>query len=414
MTDDRSERRRAFPFAPDDGDTPLDGLRVVDAGQLIAGPFAATLLSDYGADVVNVEHPTGDSLRDLGAKVNGMSLTWKTIARNKKCVTLDLSKAEGATVFEDLVRDADVVIESFRPGTMEKWGVGYEDLKEVNPDLVMLRTTGFGQDGPASSRPGFGRIAGPFGGMTHMIGDPEDEPMSPSYAIEDVITGIFGALGILAAVYDRDAHGGGQEIDLSLYEAVFRTLDGIVIQYDQTGEAPKRTGNTRHDTVAPNATYETKDGRFVTIAASTQRIWVRLCRAMDREELVDEPAFESNRKRVENSEEVHGLVQDWVGQRTGAEVSRIFTENEVSFSFAHDAEDIYHNDHFESREDIVRVDDPELGEVAVQNAVPKFGESTTQIRNLGRDIGADNETVYGGELGYSEDRLSTLREKDVI
>lgn len=397
------------------GDLPLDGVKVLDVGNLVAAPFATNLLADFGADVIKIEHPEyGDGLRELAPHKDGVPLWWKVTDRNKRSITLNLSKPEGAAVFKDLVETADVVVENFRPTTMEGWGLGYEDLAEINPGIVMLRISGFGQTGPYSERPGFGRIAGAISGLTTLIGDPDGPPMSPGYPVADGITGIYGAFSVMTALYYRDARDGeGQEIDLALNEAVFRMLEYYAIEYDQLQEVRKRTGN-QHAYVAPSSTYETSDGEFVTMAASTQSVWRRLCKAMDREDLLTEPRFEDNRSRVEHADEVNGIVADWIAEHTREEVEDRFEEFGVAFQFVYDIQDIFEDDHYQERDALVTVDDDDLGEAVVQGVVPKFSKTPGRIDHLGPKKGQYNEEVLETELGYSAEKLKELREKGII
>lgn len=407
----------AFPLAEVSDEKPLEGVTVVDAGNLVASPFATGLLADFGADVIKVEHPEyGDGLRQLAPHKgeDDVPLWWKVTDRNKRCVTLSLSEPEGAAVFKDLVAEADVVTENYRPGTMEKWGVGYEDLKEINEGLVMLHISGFGRTGPYSDRPGFGRIAGAMSGMTNLIGEKDGPPMTPGYPLADGVSGIFGALGVMVALYYRDLNGGvGQEIDLALFESLFRLLESNAIEYDQLGTVPKRNGNT-HEYVAPSSTYETADGEYLTMTASTPSIWERLCRALDREDLTDDPRFEDNAARVENSDEINGIVREWVNERTREEIQAAFNEHEVAYGFAYDMEDVFNDPHYRERGSIVRVPDEDLGEAAVQDVVPRFSESPGSVDHLGPKIGEHNEEVYGEDLGYPSERLEELREKGII
>jgi formyl-CoA transferase len=404
-----------FPFADSGGDKPLEGVRVIDAGNLVASPFTTGLLADFGADVIKVEHPEyGDGLRQLAPHRDGVPLWWKVTDRNKRCVTLDLSTAEGAAVFKELAETADVVTENYRPGRMAEWGVGYEDLKEVNPGIVMLHISGFGQTGPYSDRPGFGRIAGAVSGMTNLIGDRDGPPMTPGYPLADGVSGIFGAVGVMIALYYRDANGGeGQEIDLALFESLFRMLESNAIEYDQLQTVPKRNGNT-HEYVAPSSTYQTTDGEYLTMTASTPSIWERLCAALDREDLVDDPRFEDNAARVENSDEINGIVREWVNERTREEVEEAFDAHDVAYGFAYDMEDVFNDEHYRERGSLVRVEDDELGEAVVQDVVPRMSDTPGTVEHLGAQMGEHNEEVYGDHLGYSEERLESLREKGVI
>jgi crotonobetainyl-CoA:carnitine CoA-transferase CaiB-like acyl-CoA transferase len=404
-----------FPLAAASARKPLRGLRVIDAGTMVAAPFASVLLADFGAEVIKIEHPNeGDGQRKLDPSKDGVPLWWKSIARNKRCITLDLGEAQGAEVFKDLVRERDVVLENYRPGTFERWGLGYDVLSAIEPRLVMLRISGFGQTGPYRNRPGFGRVAEAMSGLTNLIGEPDGPPMSPGYPLGDLIAGIFGALSIMMALHHRDSRGGrGQVIDLALYEAVFRLLDYDPIAYDQLGMVHGRTGN-RVAYVAPSSTFKTRDGKYLTLAASTQSVWLRLARAIGREDLTTNPKFVDNRMRVANSEEVNALVGEWIEERTRDEAIRRFDECEVAYSSVFDMEDAFRDLQFRAREAMVRVRDPELGEAVVSNVVPRFSDTPGSVDFLGAPLGAHNEEVYGGELGYSSERLAALREARII
>ena len=404
-----------FPLSQPKQKKPLQGVRVIDAGNLVAAPYSTVLLADFGADVIKIEHPKdGDGQRKLEPIKDGIPLWWKTIARNKRCVTLNLSKPEGAAVFKDLVRPADVVAENYRPGTLERWGLGYDELKAVNSRIVLLRISGFGQTGPHRERPGFGRIAEAMSGLTNLIGEPEGPPMSPGYPLGDLVAGLFGAFAIMMALYHRDQRQGeGQVIDLALYESIFRLLDFDPIQYDQLQTLHTRTG-TRVSYVAPSSMFRTREGKYITLAASTQSIWIRLCRAMDREDLISDPKFMENTARVEHSEEINGIVSDWIGQRSRQEVEICFNKYEVAYSPVYDMKDVFKDEQYLAREALVRVPDEELGEAVVQNVVPKFSKTPGSVDHLGPRKGQHNDEIYCGELGYSSDKIKRLQEAGVI
>lgn len=404
-----------FPLAQRSDRKPLDGVRILDAGNMVAAPFAATLLADFGADVIKIEHPKhGDGQRKLEPIKDGIPLWWKSVSRNKRCITLDLSKPQGAAVFKDLTRNADVVAENYRPGTLERWGLGYEDLKIANPRVVLLRTSGFGQTGPYRERPGFGRTAEAMGGLTTLIGEPDGPPMSPGYPLGDLIAGLLGAFSVMTALYYRDARGGeGQVIDLALNEAVFRLLDFDAIQYDQLQTVHRRTGN-RLPYVAPSSTFKTIDGKYITVPVSTQSIWLRVCQAMGREDLASDPKFIDNPARVSHSDEINGIVADWIAARSWQEVEEIFGRHEVAYSPIFDIQDIFNDMQYRAREALVRVPDKDLGEAIVQNVVPKFSLTPGSVDHLGPRLGEHNEDIYVGELGYSQEKLSRLREAGVI
>lgn len=404
-----------FPLSKKSDRRPLDGVRIIDAGHMVSAPFSAVLMADLGADVIKVEHPEkGDGQRRLEPFKEGVPLWWKSVARNKRCVSVDLSKPAGAALFMDLIRSADVVMENFRPGTLEKWGLGYEQMRAVNEALILLRISGFGQTGPYRNRPGFGRIAEAMSGLSHLIGEPDGPPMLPGYPLGDLITGLFGAYATSVALYHRDAAGGkGQVIDLAMNEAVFRLLDFDPIQFDQLNVIHQRTGN-HAAYVAPSSTYVTADGKYLTMAASTQSVWQRLCRAMDRTDLIDNPKFVDNKVRVIHSAEINGIVADWVSAHTTQEVWQRFEEHQVAFSPIFDVKDIFEDPHYRDRGALVRVPDSDLGEAVVQNVVPRFSRTPGSVDFLGADIGAHNQEILGDELGYSDDQLKKLQDDGVI
>ena len=404
-----------FPLARKSHDKPLQGVRVIDAGNMVAGPFATELLADFGAEVIKLEHPRqGDGQRRLGPIKNGIPLWWKVIARNKRCITLDLSKPEGAEVFKDLARKADVVVENYRPGTLERWGLSYEELSRMNSRLVLLRISGYGQTGPYRNRPGFGRVAEAIGGLANLIGEPDGPPMTPGVPLGDFISGLFGAFSVMVALHHRDQRGReGQVIDLALHEAIFRILEYDAIQYEQLGMVHKRAGN-RVTHVAPSSTFKTQDEHYVTLAASTQSIWLRLCRAMELEDLISNPKFLDNSNRLKHSEEINGIVAAWIAERTREEVEEAFERHEVAYSFVYDIADIFNDEHFRIREMLIRVLDEELGEAVVQNVVPKFSKTPGSVDFLGPTMGEHNNEIYCGELGYSKEKLKQLKDAGII
>jgi crotonobetainyl-CoA:carnitine CoA-transferase CaiB-like acyl-CoA transferase len=404
-----------FPLAEKSENKPLKGVRVIDAGNMVAAPFATVLLADFGAEVIKIEHPKyGDGQRKLEPIMDGIPLWWKAVSRNKRCITLDLGKPEGAEIFKQLVRKQDVIVENYRPGTFEKWGIGYGILRTIEPKIIMLRISGFGQTGPYKNRAGFGRVAEAMSGLTNLIGEPDGPPMSPGYPLGDLIAGIFGALSVMIALYHRDLRGGeGQVIDLALYEAVFRFLDFDPIQYDQMKTVHMRTGN-RVAYVAPSSMFKTKDGKYLTLAASTQNVWVRLAKAIDREDLTTDPKFIDNSVRVVNSAEVNGIVGAWIEQHTRDEVIERFDKFEVAYSPVFDMEDVFRDVQYRARAAMVRVPDPDLGEAIVQNVVPKFSATPGSVDFLGAKMGAHNEEIYGTELGLSKERLKQLQDAGII
>jgi len=394
---------------------PLKGVRIIDAGNLVAAPFAAVLMADLGADVIKIEHPKmGDGQRKLGPSKDGIPLWWKTISRNKRCITLDLSDSKGAAVFKDLVRGADIIMENFRPGTMDRWGIGYEAIKAIEPKAIMLSISGFGQNGPYANRPGFGRIAEAMSGLTYLIGDADGPPMSPGYPLGDLISGLFGAFSAMVALHSRNQlNGKGQSIDLALYEALFRLMDFDPILYDQTSEIHKRSGN-QVAYVAPSSTYKTLDGSYITMAASTNSAWLRLCEAMDRNDLPTNKKYITNQDRVALSNEINGIVAQWFAKHTRAKIIQCFDKHEVAYSVIFNIQDIFQDPQYAARDAMVRVPDDDLGAATVQNVVPKFSLTPGSVDFLGAHMGAHNNIIYAEELGYSESKINQLRKEGII
>lgn len=394
---------------------PLKGLRIVDISTVVAGPFAAGLLGDFGAEIVKVEMPgVGDSLRALAPHKDGVPLWWKVTNRNKKGVTLDLRMPEGRDLFAKLVADADVLVENFRPGTLDGWGITRAWLHGLNPRLTILRVTGFGQDGPYAGRPGFARIFEAMSGFTQICGEEDGRPLHLGYPISDAVAGLFGALGILAALHDlaRNPERRGQEIDCSATEAMIRTLEFLAIEYDQLGAVRTRSGN-RSQYAAPGNVYRTADDRWASIAASTQSIFVRLCAALDLKHLLEDPRFALNPARVKNYRELDEIVGAAIGKLTLAELRETFTRHEVGFSPIYDIADVFADPQFQARQAIVSVPDAELGSVRMQGVVPRFSETPGAVRHAGPSIGQHNEEVYGG-LGLSATEIAALRARKVI
>ena len=405
-----------FPFASKSHNKPLTGVRVIDAGNMVAAPFATVLLADFGAEVIKLEHPEyGDGQRKLEPITEqGVPLWWKAISRNKRCITLNLGKPEGAEIFKDLCRNCDVVTENYRPGTFERWGIGYDAIRAIDPRIVMLRISGFGQTGPYSNRAGFGRVAEAMAGLTNLIGEPDGPPMTPGYPLGDLIAGIFGAFSVMVALYNRDARGGtGQVIDLALFESVFRLLDFDAIQFDQLNTIHMRSGNSA-SYVAPSSTFKTQDGKWLTIAASTQSVWLRLAKAIDREDLTTNPKYLENPQRLERADEVNGFVGEWIERHSYEQVVERFEAHEVAFSKIFNIKDIFEDVQYRAREALVRVPDADLGEAVVQNVVPKFSATPGSVDTLGAKMGAHNEEIYGDELGYSAEKLQRLKDEKII
>jgi crotonobetainyl-CoA:carnitine CoA-transferase CaiB-like acyl-CoA transferase len=394
---------------------PLQGLKILDLSTVIAGPWASTLLADLGAEVIKVEMPgTGDSLRGLPPYKDGVPLWWKAANRNKRGITLDLHRQEGRELLGRMLPRYDVLVENFRPGTLDKWGVTREWLHGINPGLTILRVTGFGQTGPYRGKPGFARVFEAMTGFTNICGEAERPPLHLGFPIADAVGGLFGAMGILAALYHRHAtgEGQGQEIDCSMLEAMFRVLDFLPIEYDQLGVVRQRSGNTSQY-AAPGNVYKTADGRWASIAASTQSIYERLCAALDRPGLVSDARFASNRDRVANRDELDTLIAAEIAKHTLERLGELLDANQVGFSPIYDIADIFRDPHFAARQAIISVPDDELGPVKMQSVVPAFSATPGEVRHAGPSLGQHNDEVYG-DLGVSAEEREQLRAQGVI
>jgi formyl-CoA transferase len=393
---------------------PLEGVKVVDVATLGAGPWLATRLADFGADVVKVEHPSaGDPMRLLGWFDEGVPLWWKIDSRNKRCITADLKQPDGQEVVRRLVRDADVLVENFRPGTLERWGLGYADLSKENPGLIMVRVTGWGQDGPYADRPGFGTLAEAISGWAHLNGFPENPPTLPPMGLGDSVTSVLGAFATMVALYNRDARGGaGQVIDLAIYESLFSLIGQQVILYDRLGVIPQRTGN-RFPFVAPRNVYGTKDGRYVALAASTPSIFERVAEAIGRPELVGDPRFEDNSARLAHQDELDEIIAAWMSERTQHEVIEVFERHEAAIAPVYDISEIFEDAHYEARGAIVTVDDTELGPTRTVDVFPRLSGTPGVVRHLGPRPGADTDDVLA-ELGYTSEQIEGFREAKVV
>lgn len=395
---------------------PLVGLKVVDAGTMIAGPLAATHLADFGAEVIKIELPgIGDSMRHWAPIKDDRSLWWKVIGRNKRLVTLTLSSPRGQELFKELVRDADILIENYRPGTFERWGLGYDVLSAINPRLVFVRVSGFGQTGPYAKRGGYGTIAEAFSGIPSFTGFPDRPPTLPGFPMADSVAATFAAMSAMFAIYRRDQGGSGrgQEIDVSLYEPLFRLAEAQVIGFDQLGIVKQRQGNRLAED-SPRNTYRTRDGRWVGISASSQRTYERLAHAMGKPELVDDPRYRDNASRCLHADPLDAEIAAWFAERDYAEVAAIFERADVVAGPIVDIRDIVSDPHYAARGNIVSVPDEDFGEVRMQNVSPRFVETPGEVRHSGRGLGADNRDIFVGRLGVSEDELASLQEAGVI
>lgn len=394
---------------------PLKGLRILDLSTVIAGPWASTLLADLGADVLKVEMPgVGDPLRALPPYKDGVPLWWKAANRNKRGITLDLRREEGRELLGRMLPEYDVIVENFRPDTLDRWGITKDWMQGINPRLVILRLTGFGQTGPYRNRPGFARVFEAMTGFTNICGEPDRPPLHLGFPIADAVGGLFGAIGILSALYHQRQNAGtpGQEIDCSMMESMFRVLDFLPIEYDQLGVVRGRSGNTSQY-AAPGNVYKTADGRWASIAASTQRIYERLCTALGRPDLVTDPKFVTNRERVAHRAELDQVLAAEIAKHRIDELDRMLEAHEVGFSPIYDIADIFQDAHFAARDAIVSVPDEELGTVRMQSVVPAFSETPGAVRHAGPSLGQHNEDVFR-QLGLSDAQVDGLRAAGVI
>ncbi len=397
---------------------PLDGLRVVDMSGMISGAFATTMLGDFGADVVMIEHPKiPDPIREWPQKTeSGESLSWKSLGRNKRCITLDLSEERGREIALVLIEDADLVFENFRPGTLERWGLGPEDVHAVNEEVIMVRLSGYGQTGPKSHKPGFGTVAEGISGWAHANGFPDREPLLPPISLADLTAAQFALQASLMAIYERDlgrgGSGKGQVIDVSLIEPLWRLFFGDVEAYDHSGHVRERTGN-RHPNTAPRNIYETADG-YMTMSASNQKIFERVAHAIDKPDLIEDPRFADNATRVDNCEALDAEIEAWTRQYTTDEAIDILEANDAIVGPVYDMGDIVADEHYQAREAVVEVDDPDVGPTTTFAPIPKFSRTPGEVEFLGPGHGEHNEEVYCGELGMTEDELADLAADGVV
>ncbi|ALS25182.1 MULTISPECIES: CaiB/BaiF CoA transferase family protein [Paenibacillus] len=396
------------------GELPLAGLRVVDASTILAGPMLATYLGDFGAEVIKVEHPSGDPLRNAGRQKEGKSLEWKLVSRNKKPITLNLGKPEGQELFMKLAETADIVITNFRPQTLKKWGITYETLSARNPGLILVQVSGFGVEGPYSDRPGFGTLAEALSGFAEINGYPDRGPLLPNLALADQATALLGAYATMVAVYERDhsGNGKGQFIDLPIYEALMGMLGNQVMEYDQLGILQKRMGNRTQWTV-PRNLYQTSDGKWVAISGSSQPIVERILKAVEREDLITDPRFKDNQARLQHAEEIDGVIAEWMSRHTQSEVLARFHECDATIAPTYTIEDIFKDPHFRARGNIVEVPDGDFGKVKMLNTAPKFSRTPGRIRHSGLEKGACNDEVFG-KLGLSKAALDELKKNEII
>ncbi|MBK1783365.1 CaiB/BaiF CoA transferase family protein [Prauserella cavernicola] len=391
----------------------LSGVRVVDAATLFAGPMAAMMLGDFGADVIKVEHPRrGDPARGHGASVDGVGLWWKTLSRNKRAAAVNLSVAEGQQILRSLAARSDVLVENFRPGTLERWHLSPAELHEINPRLVIARMTGFGQLGPMSGQPGFGTLAEAMSGFASSTGEPGGPPVLPPLALADGIAGLAMAYAVLVALKARETSGTGQVVDMAIIEPIMALLGPQMTAYKATGAVPRRTGN-RSASNAPRNTYRSRDGRWLAISTSAQSIAERVVTLVGRPDLVQQPWFATGQGRVEHVDELDEAVGSWIAERDADEVIARFEQAQAAISPIYDVSDIAKDPQYSALESFVEVPDEELGQVTMQNVLFRLADSPGRVRWAGPPLGRHTAEVLG-ELGYDAERIGRLREQGVV
>ncbi|MAI11698.1 MAG: formyl-CoA transferase [Rhodospirillaceae bacterium TMED167] len=411
-----------MPIAETDRDPrlkgPLAGVRVIEMGQLLAGPFTSSRLADFGAEVIKVETPgKGDPMREWGHhRYNGRPVWWPILARNKKSVTANLREERGQDLIRHLVRKADVLVENFKPGTLEKWDLGPDDLHKINPGLIIGRISGYGQTGPYADRPGFASVGEAMSGMRYINGFPDMPPPRNGISLGDTLTGMFAAQGILMALYQRDALGGGkgQVVDAAITESCFQLMEGTLPEYDKAGVVRKPSG-TGLPNVAPSNIYPTKDGTYVVIAANIDPMYRRLCTAMDKPELADDPRFVDHKARGENAEVLDGLIGAWSSTMTAAELTQHLDDHGVVVGPINSIADLVEDPHFQAREMFLTVKDDFFGDFKVPGFAPRLTETESSVAWLGPpEVGAHNAEIYGDLLGMNEQELETLAADGII
>jgi crotonobetainyl-CoA:carnitine CoA-transferase CaiB-like acyl-CoA transferase len=398
----------------DDG--ALAGLRVLDIATFIAAPFAATLMGEFGAEVIKVELPkVGDDARRLGTRSSaGDTFVWLSEARNKKSICLDLRKPEGARLFKSLVAVSDVVCENFRVGTLEKWGLGWDVLSAINPKLVLLRVTGYGQNGPYASYPCFGRIANAFGGISFLSGDADRPPAQPGSAtLADYLAGLFGAYAIQVALRVAERTGRGQVVDMALYEGIFRILDEVAPAYQKTGFIRQRAG-AETPIVVPHSHYPSRDDRWLAIACTNDKIFARLAQLMGRVDMVSDSRYATNAARLQRRGEVNGVVSDWTSSLNRDEVLSRCANAEVPCGPVHSIDEIFHDPHFAARGSILEFEDDRVGALAIPNIVPTLSETPGRVRWLGPPLGAHTNEILCNLIHLDKDEIQKLRDSGII
>jgi formyl-CoA transferase len=394
---------------------PLADIRVIEMGQLLAGPFCGQLLADFGAEVIKIEQPgAGDPMREWGReKPHGKSLWWPVIARNKKSVEINAREPEGQELIRKLVSESDILLENFRPGTMEKWNLGYEQLAEINPRLVMIRVSGYGQTGPYSKKAGYGAIGEAMGGLRHVVGDPSTPPSRMGISIGDTLAATFACLGGMMALHAAVRTGRGQVVDSAIYEAVLAMMESLVTEYDQAGYVRERTGAILPN-VAPSNVYPTKEGRYVLIAANQDTVFTRLAEAMGRPELAADERYATHSARGRHQVELDNLIADWSRAMPAEELGRLLDAHGVPRGDIYRAPEMLEDAHFKARQAIVRVAHPLFGDLQMQNVFPRLSDTPGKVVSCGPELGQHNDEVFRSVLSLAETRIDDLARRGVI
>lgn len=392
---------------------PLAGLRVLELGSTVAGPFCARLLADFGASVIKVEQKEGDAVRSMGKRKKGRSLYAASILRNKRVISIDLRTSRGRALVRRLCDKVDIIVENFRPGKLESWGLGYDELSSTNPGLILVRISGYGQDGPYSQRAGYGVVCEAVSGVREVTGDPDRPPARVAVSMTDYITGLYAAFGATMAVVTRQHTGVGQVIDAALYEAAFSFMEPHIPAFQQLGYVATRSGS-RLPNHTPNALYETRDGSYIHITAGSQSIFKRLVKVMGREDLLNDPHFATPTDRSQHEEEVDAFVNEWTQKFALAELEKLLDAAEVPASRIYTMRDIFSDPHYRERKMIVEAEDPSLGPVAMANVVPRLSKTPGEVRWAGRDAGQDTVSVLRSELGLTAEEIERLLDEKII
>ncbi|NJN19322.1 MAG: CoA transferase [Oscillochloris sp.] len=394
---------------------PLDDIRVLELGAFLAGPFCGQLLADFGAEVIKVEPPgKGDPMRDWGRyRHHGRTLWWPVLARNKKSVTIDLRTPEGQDLVRRIIPHVDMLLENFRPGTLEEWGLGWEELHALNPGLIMVRVSGFGQTGPYRDKAGFGSIGEAMGGIRSITGFPDRPPTRIGISIGDSLAATFATIGALTALHQRQRSGLGQVVDIGIYEAVLSMMESMIPEYQFAGQARERTGNVLPN-IAPSNIYPTNDGGWFAIGANADAIFRRLASAMGQPELADDERYATHRSRGENQAELDDLIAAWTIAHSADEIQALMDAHGVPAGRIYTAKEMLNDPHFAARQAIVGVADRHLGEIKMQNVFPRLSTTPGGIDWTGPELGEHNAEVFAGLLGMAEDVIAALKERKIV